>query len=167
MPSLSHKSKQRWALHGKPNCSLQLYFVKPLWNTPVWHDLRAPDGFFSTILNIAERYANVGSQVDQVRLTRLLVELRQECQFSPFLSEAHVVKVCQNTIQCWRQITGKAVGINVEAMQSLQRGFPMAEPDTVFCTQVPRPVCLSHWDCDTPFFVLIDGIQLEIQPKTF
>lgn len=59
------------------NCSLKLYFVKPLWDTPVLHDLRASDGSFSTILNIAERYANVGSQVDQVCLTCLLVELRE------------------------------------------------------------------------------------------
>lgn len=66
---------------------------------------------------------------------------REARQFSPFLAETRVVKVCQNTTHRRRQITGKAVGINVEVMQSLQRQFLMAPPDSMLHTGAEA--CLS------------------------
>lgn len=72
-------------------------------------------------------------------LASLLFERREARQFSSFLAETRVVNVCQKTTRS--QITGKAVGINGEVTQSLQRQFVMARTDMVCCAQVPRPGC--------------------------
>lgn len=80
--------------------------------------------------------------MDQVCLTSLLFERHEARQFSPFLAETRVVRVCQNTTCRRRQITGKAVGINVEVMQSLQRQFLMAPTDSMLHTGAEA--CLSR-----------------------
>lgn len=78
--------------------------------------------------------------MDQVCLTSLLFERCEARQFSLFLAETRVVKVCLSTTHRRRQITGKAVGINVEVMQSL-RQFLMAPTDSMLHTGAEA--CLS------------------------